>query len=494
MHIYSCYLGLSDTTVRLSRDEGSLVEGIDVPTSTRSDRFWVLALASTASLMAAIDVLAVSTALTTIRSDLHASTAQLEWTVTAYNLSFAALMMAASALGERWGRRTVFAAGLAIFTAASAGCAVAPGINILIALRAVQGAGAAAVSALAFALITATFPEQYRGRALGIAGGVTGMAVLAGPLIGGGLTQAIGWQWIFWVNVPIGALATVLALWRIQESRGARTPIDVHGVALITGAVFAVVWAFIRATGVGWHHADVVVPLIAGVGLLVGFIRWEARARAPLLPRRLFDGRAFAAANIATFFHAAIVLGPVFLMAQFFQTSLGYGPFQAGVRLLPWTVTLLAVAPLAGVLADRIGQRPVVVAGLILSAAGLAWLALAAGPDVHYALIAGPLLISGVGNSAVFPAVQSAVVSDIGPNDIGTATGANQMIREVGGVLGIALLASVFAANGSYASPEAFAHGFSVALWVCSSLAIAGAAAGAALPPQSSRMLAPSGQ
>jgi EmrB/QacA subfamily drug resistance transporter len=454
----------------------------DVPMPSRSTKIWVLSLTSVASLMAALDVLAVTTTLTTIRLELHASIGQLEWTVTAYNLAFAVLMLPASALGERFGRRRIFATGLGVFTLASAGCALAPSIVWLIALRALQGAGAAAILPLAFALISAAFPEEYRGRALGIGGGITGLAVLAGPLLGGGLTQAINWHWIFWINIPIGVLAILLVLIKLNESFGPDTTLDVRGLVLVTAAAFGVVWALVRATSTGWVHPEIVISLFGGLLLTVAFILWERRAPQPMLPMRLFRNRGFAASNLATFFHAAVVMGPVFLMAQFFQTALGYGPFESGLRLLPWTASLLVVAPIAGALADRFGQRPIVVVGLSLAALGMGWLAVIAKPGVSYLAIVLPLLIGGIGNSAVFPAVQSAAVGAVNPGDMGKASGSNQMVRELGGVLGIASLASIFAAWGSYTSQSAFAHGFSAALYACSFLGVLGALAGATIP------------
>jgi EmrB/QacA subfamily drug resistance transporter len=436
---------------------------------------WVLLLTSTASLMVALDILAVSTALSTIRRSLHADISELEWTVTAYSLTFAVLLLAASALGDRFGRRRMFAIGLGTFSAASAGCAVAPDINWLIAARTAQGVGAALVLPLGLALISATFPPERRGRALGICGGVTGLTTLAGPLVGGFITQTASWQWIFWVNVPIGAVTVILVLRYFDESFGSDSTVDVPGLLLGTGSVFGIVWALVRVNDTSWRTPDVVAGLAGGLLLALAFLAWERRAAEPLLPLNYFGSRRFTAANAASFCHAVAVLGPVFLMAQFLQTVLGYGPAGAGLRLLPWTATMLAVAPLAGALTDRIGPRAVMVTGLLLAAGGMAITSAMAGPHVAYAHLVGPLTIWGIGNSMVFPASQSAVMAAIPPAAAGKAAGVNSTVREVGGVFGIALLVAVFAHVGGYANSSTFATGFAAAIAVCAGIALLGA-------------------
>ena len=430
-------------------------------------RTWTLVLTSAASLMVALDILAVSTALTTIRQDLHASVGSLEWTVTAYNISLAVLLLPASALGDKFGRRRLFGAGLGLFTAASAGCALAPTIGWLVAARAVQGIGAALVLPLGLALVGIAYPAERRGRALGIAGGITGLATVAGPVLGGGLTQVFGWAGIFWLNVPIGAAAIVLVRLHIAESRGADTAVDLPGVTLGALAVLGIVWGLTGPPG---------PILVAGIVAAAAYAGREWR-RAPY-----FRIRGFAVGNLATLLHGATVLGPVFLMAQLFQTGLGYGPLQAGLRLLPWTGTLLVAAPVAGTVADRIGQRPVMVAGFVTAAAGMAGFAVAAVPGRSYATLAVALTVWGIGNSMIFPAVQSVIVGAVPRDVIGTATGTNQMIREVGGVLGIAVLAAVFAGSGGYGSAGQFLAGCTPALLVCAAVALASAVVSLAVP------------
>jgi EmrB/QacA subfamily drug resistance transporter len=450
--------------------------------NTNSHTRWVLVLTGIGSLMAALDTLVVSTALSTIRLDLGASIEQLEWTVNAYNLSFAVLLMTGAALGDRFGRRNLYAAGLVLFSVASAACALAPDAGWLIAARAVQGAGAALLAPLALALLSAAFPPERRGTAIGIFSAITGLAVASGPLVGGAVVQGLAWQWIFWINLPIGLVAAPLVLSRMRESFGADTALDIPGLGLVTGGALGIVWALVRGNTVGWGSAEVIGSLLAGAVLVAGFVAWELRAREPMLPMAFFRSRAFSAGNAAIFFTFASLFGAVFFFAQLLQTALGYGPLGAGLRLLPWTAMFMTVAPIAGTLADRYGERPFMVAGLALQAVGMTWLALIAGPGLAYTDMLAPLVVAGIGVSMAIPAAQNSVVGSVGLEAIGKAAGTNSMMRELGGVFGIAVAVAVFAAAGSYASPQAFTDGFAPATGVCAALSLAGAVAGLALP------------
>jgi EmrB/QacA subfamily drug resistance transporter len=453
---------------------------------TKSTNGWVLALTSVASLMVALDTLVVSTALTTIRHDLGASIEELEWTVNSYNLSLAVLLMPAAALGDRFGRRRMFAIGLGLFAATSAACALAPGVGWLIAARAVQGAGAALVISLALAIVSAAYPPERRGSAIGILEGITGLAVVAGPVLGGAISQGLSWEWIFWVNVPIGLVALPLAVGRIEESFGSDTGLDVRGLALVGTGALGIVWGLVRGNTAGWGSPEVVLALAAGAALVGAFVRWELRTREPMLPMRFFRSRAFSAGNAATFFLFASLFGAVFFFAQFLQTSLGHDPLEAGLRLVPWTATLFLVAPVAGALADRIGERPLVVGGLALQAVGMAWLAAIAEPGLAFTEMLAPSIVTGIGASAAIPTSANAVVGAAG-DAVGKAAGANGMVRELGGVFGIAVAVAVFAGLGSYASAEEFSDGFAPAIGVAAALSLAGAATGLALPARPSR-------
>jgi EmrB/QacA subfamily drug resistance transporter len=447
-----------------------------------SKQKWILVLAALAAFMTALDTLVVTTALSTIRRDLGASVEQLEWTVNAYNLSFAVLLMTAAALGDRFGRRRLFAAGIGLFVLASAACALAPSVGALIAARAVQGAGAAAVTTLALALVGAAFPPARRGAALGIFFAVNGLAVAGGPLVGGAVTEGIAWEWIFWLNVPLGLVLIPLVLSRIPESRGPDAAFDLPGLALVSGGVLGLVWALVRGNSAGWESAEVLIALLGGLGLLAAFVAYELRARAPMLPMRFFASRAFSAGNAAIFCAVGALFCAVFFMSQLLQAGLGYGPLGAGLRLLPWTATLFFVAPVAGKLVDRFGERPFLVAGPLLQAVGMAWIALIADAGMSYSELIAPLMVAGVGISMTFPAAQNSVVGSVPEEAIGKAAGTNSTMRELGGVLGIALGVAAFAGAGGYASPADFSDGFVAAMRVAAGLSLLAALTGAALP------------
>jgi EmrB/QacA subfamily drug resistance transporter len=439
-------------------------------------------LTAIGSLMAALDTLVVSTALSTIQRDLGASIEQLEWTVNAYNLSFAVLLITAAALGDRYGRRRFYAGGLALFAGASALSALAPNVGSLIAARALQGAGAALVLTLGLALLSAAFPPEKRGAAIGLFSAVTGIAVASGPLVGGAIAEGIDWEWIFWINVPIGLLAIPLVLSRIEESFGGDTGLDLPGLGLVSGAAFGIVWGLVRGNSAGWESAEVVGSLAAGLVLVGAFIAWELRASEPMLPVRLFRSRAFSAGNAAIFFTLASLFGAVFFFAQMLQTGLGYGPLDAGLRLMPWTITFITVAPIVGSLVERYGERPFMVGGLTLQGLGMGWIALIADPGLTYSEFVLPAIVAGIGVSMAIPSAQNSVVGSVALEDVGKAAGANSMMRELGGVFGIALAVAVFATAGSYASPDDFLDGFAPAMAVVAALSLAGAIVALALP------------
>jgi EmrB/QacA subfamily drug resistance transporter len=451
------------------------------PNLTAGQR-WVLALTSAASLMVSLDSQVVATALPVIRLHLHASLAALEWTVNAYTLSFAVLLLTGAALGERLGRRRILAAGVGLFTVASAACALAPNVGALIAARAAQGAGGALMLPLALALLSAAFPPQRRAWALGIFSSVTGIAVLAGPVVGGAVTQGLAWNWVFWLNVPIGLVMVPLILTRIGDTARARVSLDPAGLVLATGAALGLVWALIRANGVGWASPEIVATLVVGILLTVAFVAWELRTGHPMVPIRLFSERSFAAGNAAAFSVFAMLLALVFFMAQYLQNALGYSPLGAGLRLLPGWATLTLISPFAGVLIARVGERLLIAGGLAVAASGLTWIALSARPDLPYAQLVVPLILTGCGVSVALPATMSAVMTSVRPALIGPASGTLNMLRQLGGVFGIAICAVVFASRGGYASPAAFASGFGPAMGACAGLALLGSLAGLVIP------------
>ena len=450
--------------------------------TTREQR-WVLGLASLASFIVILDVMVIATALTALRRGLGASLADLEWTVSAYTLSFAVLLMTATAIGDRFGRRQVFAVGLGLFAASSAACALAPNAAALIAARAVQGAGSAAIMPMALALLNAAFPPARRGWAIGIYGGVTALAAVAGPVLGGAVIQGLGWQWIFWCNVPIAVAAIPLVLTRIAETpRPGGGTVDLPGLLLVTAAALGLVWGLVRGNTAGWGSAEVLSALAGGGLATVAFAAWERRAAHPMIPARLFRSPAFSSGNAAIFAVNASLSGVIFLMPQFQQVVGGQDPLGAGLRLLPWGIAPFLIGPRAGALADRIGVRALVVTGSLLQAAGVAWIAAVAGPGTGYLALVVPMTLIGAGFALAIPAVTRSVTSSVAPADIGTASGAFNTMRQLGGAFGVAIAGAVFAATGSYATPAAFSRGFAAAYGVAAGIALVGAATGTVLP------------
>jgi EmrB/QacA subfamily drug resistance transporter len=452
----------------------------------RTDRTqrWVLALTSVTSLMVSLDNQVVATALPVIRLRLHASLAALEWTVNAYTLSFGVLLLTGAALGERLGRRRMLAVGTGLFCAASAACALSPDAGALIAARAVQGAGAALMLPLALSLLTAAFPPERRAWAIGIFSGVTGLAVMGGPVIGGAVAQAIAWPWIFWLNVPIGLVLVPLVLFRLEESRGPASRIDLPGLGLASAGLLGIVWGLVRGNSSGWGSPEIVIAVAAGAVLVALFVAWELRAPAPMLPMRFFRNRTFALANAASLFFSFGMFGSIFLLAQFFQTVQRYSPLDSGLRILPWTAMPMIVAPIAGALSDRIGGHRLMGAGLALQAAGLAWIAAITTPTTPYIDIVTPFCVAGVGMGLFFAPVANVVLSAVRPQEQGQASGANNAIRELGGVLGVAVLASVFAQYGGYGTGTSFTDGMVPAVWIGALIVAAGSVAAFAIGRQ----------
>jgi EmrB/QacA subfamily drug resistance transporter len=432
--------------------------------------------------MATLDNLVVTSALPVMRTELNASLETLQWVVNAYTLAFATLLLTAAALGDRIGRRRVFIGGIVLFTAASAACALATDATSLIIARALQGAGAAAVMPLSLTLLAAAVPPTRRALAIGIWGGVSGLGVALGPLIGGAVVEGLAWQWIFWLNVPIGALAVPLVLRVLRESYGPDRVLDPTGLLLSAGGVLAIVWAVVRADTLGWSSASTLAGLIGGSALLMAFVSWQRRAAAPLLPLRLFRAPGFSAANAATIAFSFGMFGSVFLLAQFFQVVQGLSPLAAGVRTIPWTMAPMVVAPLAGLFSARIGNRALVTTGLVMQAAALAWIATVITADTAYVTFVPPFLLAGIGMGLTFAPVATAVLASVAEADHGKASGTNSTLREIGVALGIAVLTAVFAANGSYVSGPEYVAGLVPAVWLGAAVVAAGALAALALP------------
>jgi EmrB/QacA subfamily drug resistance transporter len=443
---------------------------------------WTLAIVSIALFMTALDNLVVGVALPSIRSSFGGSIESLEWTVNAYTLTFAVFLILGAALGDRFGRRRMFVIGLSLFTVSSALAALAPSIDALVAARAAQGLGAAMVTPLTLTLLSEAFPAERRGLALGVWAGVSGLGVAMGPFVGGAVVEGISWQWIFWLNVPTGLVLVPLALRYLSESRGPGKALDLPGVGLVATGLFGAVFGIVRAQSLGWTSATVVGSLAVGAALLVAFVTWELRAAEPMLPMRFFRSQGFAATNAVSFAMFFGVFGSIFLLSQFFQSAQGYGAFEAGARTLPWTGMPMLVAPIAGILSDRIGSRPLMAVGLALQAGAIAWLAAVTTVDVAYSALIVPFVMGGTGMALVFAPSANAVLRSVRPQEAGQASGATNAIRELGGVMGVAILASVFSSQGSYASPQAFTDGLTAALPIGAAVLGVGALAALLVP------------
>jgi EmrB/QacA subfamily drug resistance transporter len=448
----------------------------------RPRTLWTFVITSFALFMVVLDNLVVSTALPVIRTDLNASLEELEWTVNAYTLTFAVFLLTGAALGDRFGRRRVFAFGLGLFTAASAAAALAPSMDALIAARAIQGIGGAIVTPLTLTILSGAFSKERRGLALGAWSGIAGLAVASGPLVGGAVVDGISWQWIFWLNVPIGILLVPLAYRFLRESHGPAGSLDLPGLALVSTGLLGLVWGLVNGNGDGWTSPQIVASLALGAVLTAGFVAWELRAPSPMLPMGFFRDRAFAAANGASLLMYFGMFGSIFLLTQFLQTVQGHSPLGAGLRVLPWTAMPMVVAPIAGALSDRIGGRPLMAGGLALQAIGLGWLAAVSTPTVPYSELVIPFILSGTGMAMFFAPVANVVLSAVRPDQEGQASGANNAIREVGGVFGVAVLASVFAQYGGYGTPQSFVDGLTPAIWVGAIVVGGGALISLAIP------------
>jgi EmrB/QacA subfamily drug resistance transporter len=442
---------------------------------------WTFVITSIALFMVVLDNLVVSTAIPVIRVDLGASLEELEWTVNAYTLTFAVFLLTGAALGDRFGRKRMFMLGVGIFTAASAAAALAPSADWLIAARALQGLGAAIVTPLTLTILSAAVSRERRGAALGAWSGIAGLAVAMGPLVGGAVVDGISWQWIFWLNVPVGLVLLPLAT-QLTESKGPDKALDLPGLGLASVGLLGLVWGLIHGNGDGWTSPTIVGALGLGALALAAFVAWELRTAQPMLPMRFFRDRAFAAANGASLFMYFGMFGSIFLLTQFFQTAQGYSPLESGLRVLPWTIMPMFVAPIAGALSDRIGGRPLMATGLALQAVGLAWIAAVSTATVGYGALVGPFVLSGIGMAMFFAPVANVVLSAVSPAEEGKASGTNNAIREVGGVLGVAVLASIFARAGGYESPEVFNDGLVPAIWVGAVVVGAGAALSLLIP------------
>jgi EmrB/QacA subfamily drug resistance transporter len=450
---------------------------------------WVIVASSVPMFMVSLNNLVVTNALPQIARDLGADIEQLGWVINAYVLAFAGLLLTGAALGDRFGRKRVFVAAVVVFSIGSAACALAPTVEWLLAARALQGVGAAAVLPLSLTVLASAVPEARRSLAIGLWSGINGLAVAIGPLVGGAVVEGLAWQWIFWVNLPVGALAVPIVLWAIGESRGEDRSLDVPGMLLATVAVTLAVWAIVEVHDAGWTSPRVLAAFAAAVVLLAGFVLWERRVASPLLPLRFYRIRSFVLSNIASVALFFGVFGSIFFLTQYLQGPLGYDAFEAGVRTLPWTALPMLVAPLAGALTDRVGGGRLMAVGLAMQAVALGWIASMATVDLPYPRLVAPMIVAGVGMGLMIAPVSAVVLSSVRDSEVGKASGANNTLRELGGALGIAVLVTVFQhgvddvpVRSAADAAQAFVHGMVPAIWVGVVVVLAGAVAAAFIP------------
>lgn len=440
-----------------------------------------LVLVSLASFMTALDAMVVTAAIPTIRDDLHTAVETLQWTVNAYNLCFAVFLMTGAALGERFGRRGVFLIGMFGFVVGSVWCGLSTNVAWLIAGRAVQGLSAALIAPVAMAILSTAFAGPQRARALGVFGSITGLALIAGPVLGGAITQGLSWQWVFWINLPVGTLVMALVRKDVAESKGTPVPVDVTGTGLLTVASFGLAWALIRSHATGWTDAQVALSWMGGLLCLALFVIHSRRAAAPMVPPRLFESGSLTWALLASSMLYAPLYSVLFLLPQLLQTQ-GGSTLELGLQLLPWTATLFVVAPFAGRFAAKLGDRPVAIFGLLLQALGIAALGLLAGHGHPFWILAPAMIVAGVGISAAMPALQNAAISSVAPPDIGRASGLFNTVRFFAGSCGIALATEAFVRGGGAAGVQQVQAGFEASLMLLAGLSVLGTAFASKLP------------
>ena len=454
------------------------------PRTRRRIPVWLAVVAASLPMfMATLDNLIMTSALPVIRLDLNASIGELQWFVNAYTLAFATFMLMAVAVGDRLGRRSVFVFGIGLFTVASAFSALSTDPWMLILGRAFQGVGAAALMPLSLTLLVGSVSTRLRPVAIGIWGGVSGLGVALGPLIGGAVIEGWNWEAIFWLNVPIGAVSVPLALLALPNTFGARLRADVLGLALVGLGVLGIVYGIVRGNDAGWSSFEVVGTLALGAVLLVAFVLWESRTAAPLLPLRLFRDRSFSVANVIGFVFSFGIFGSIFILIQFLQIVQGHSPLEAGLMTMPWTMAPLIVAPLTGLITPWLGTRTLIVVGLAFQSIGVFLLASILSPDVTFASMIGPFLVTGIGMGLVFAPSSSAVLVNMPPADQAKASGTNSTLREVGVALGIAVLTAVFTGDGGQLTPTGYVNAAIPAVIVGASALALSALLALLLPP-----------
>ena len=448
-------------------------------------KWWTLAAVSFGLFMIMLDNTVVNVALPSIERSLHISIAQLEWIVTAYALVFAALMITGGKLADLYGRRRIFVVGLAIFTLSSLACGFAPSSGFLIGARAFQGIGAALMNPATLSIITATFPPKQRGQAIGIWAGVSAMALAIGPLAGGLIVDNINWNWIFFVNVPVGVLGIVVAKFFIDESRDTshEQSIDLPGLATSAAGLFALSYALIEGNAKGWASAEILSLFAVAAVLLVAFVLLESRQRLPMLDLSLFKIGSFVGANVVAMLVSLGMFGVFFFVSLYIQNILGYSPTKAGAAFLPMTILIILFAPIAGKQSDRIGSRWLMGAGMSILGVSLL-LYQRIGLHTGFWSLLPQLVLGGIGMALTMSPMTSAAMASVPVDKAGVGSGVLNSFRQVGGSLGIALMGAILLnyqhpTTSKLVAAQQFVNGLHAALLV--SAFIAFAAAGVAI-------------
>ena len=449
-------------------------------------KWWTLAAVAFGLFMIMLDNTVVNVALPSIQQSLHMSISQLEWIVTAYALTFAAFMLTGGKLADLIGRRRIFVIGLVVFTAASLACGIAPSSNWLIGARTVQGIGAALLNPATLSIITATFPPRQRGLAIGIWAGISAMALAIGPLVGGLLTEHINWNWVFYINVPIGIVGIAASYAFIEESRDTshEQRLDLPGLLSSGIGLFSLTYGLIEANNYGWTSGRILTAFVVGVVALALFVVLELHQRLPMLELELFKNGTFTGANAAMLLVGLAMFGVFFYVSLFMQQVLRYSPVQAGATFLPMTVLVILVAPQAGRMSDKVGSRWLVGAGLTLVAGSLLWYSRLDVSSNFWDILPG-LIMGGFGMAMAMTPTTAAAMGSVPVDKAGVGSAVLNSMRQVGGSLGIAIMGAVVAhvaglghVGGRRFDPQAFTHGFHDALRLAAVFAFVGAIVG----------------
>jgi EmrB/QacA subfamily drug resistance transporter len=445
-------------------------------------KWWTLAAVAFGLFMIMLDNTIVNVALPSIQRSLHMSISSLEWIVTAYALTFAALLITGGKLGDLYGRRKMFIAGLVVFTLASLACGLAPNAGFLIGARAVQGVGAALMNPATLSIITATFPPKERGQAIGIWAGVSALALAIGPLIGGLIVDNINWHWIFYVNVPVGVVGVLVSRWVIAESRDTthEQSIDLPGLLTSGGALLALSYALIEGNQRGWGSPEIIGLFVGAAVLLAVFIWLELRQRLPMLDLALFKIGSFAGANIVAMLVSLGMFGVFFFISLYVQNVLGYSPTKAGAIFLPMTILIILIAPIAGKLSDRVGSRWLMGAGMAILGVSLL-LYQRIGLHTGFWSLLPQLVLGGVGMALTMSPMTSAAMGSVPVDKAGVGSGVLNSFRQVGGSLGIALMGAILLTyqhptKSKVVAAQQFVNGLHAALLVSAFIAFAAAA------------------